>query len=280
MLRHLARLRRVAASYLAPPSQINSRTAATIIRSIRRHGLGTSKRARSRKAFLELLEDRQLLTSAPVSLDDPEYLTGVDTDLIVSSAAAGVLANDFDAEEDPLTASIVDDPEHGTLLSFNSDGTFTYRPDTGFAGTDTFTYVANDGTEDGELALVTITIVPTNEDPDVFVGDAWMAEGDPLIFMISLSRVSLFPVTIEYGTANGTATAGQDYASVSPLEVTFEPGETWKEVVVNSFQDFVENEDDETVLLNLTSAEGATITDSQGVGTLFDGLPPTEVRRS
>ena len=55
-----------------------------------------------------------------------------------------------------------------------SDGAFTYTPEAGFAGVDTFTYVANDGTSDSNVATVTITVndpptaadntVTTNED--------------------------------------------------------------------------------------------------------------------
>ena len=46
-------------------------------------------------------------------------------------------------------------------LTLNSDGSFTYTPDSGFAGSDSFTYTANDGTAGSNLATVTITVNPT-----------------------------------------------------------------------------------------------------------------------
>ncbi|MBV7327269.1 cadherin-like domain-containing protein [Chloroflexi bacterium TSY] len=76
-------------------------------------------------------------------------------DLPLAVAAPGVLGNDTDAEGDPLTASLVSSPSNGNLL-LNADGSFTYTPDPGFFGSDSFTYIANDGTSDSNLATVTI----------------------------------------------------------------------------------------------------------------------------
>ncbi|MCJ7693675.1 MAG: DUF4982 domain-containing protein [Sedimentisphaerales bacterium] len=69
----------------------------------------------------------------------------------------GVTSNDMDAEADPLTAILVSDVSNG-ILTLNSDGTFEYTPDTGFSGTDSFTYKANDGTDDSNIATVTISV--------------------------------------------------------------------------------------------------------------------------
>ncbi|GAA5343199.1 MAG: hypothetical protein canaca05_06980 [Anaerolineaceae bacterium] len=97
----------------------------------------------------------------PVAVDD-SYSAFEDTTLTV--AAPGVLANDTDAEDDPLTASLVDDVEHGTL-TLKSDGSFVYIPDPDYYGEDTFTYVANDGFADSDPATVTITISNVNDSP-------------------------------------------------------------------------------------------------------------------
>ena len=71
----------------------------------------------------------------------------------------GVLANDSDAENDALTASLVDAASEG-VVNFNADGSFTYTPNAGFAGTDTFTYRAFDGTDYSTPATVSITVNP------------------------------------------------------------------------------------------------------------------------
>ncbi len=83
---------------------------------------------------------------------------------LTKDAATGVLANDIDADNDNLTVTVVDQPTHGTL-TLNANGSFTYTPDADYHGTDTFTYKANDGTDDSEVATVTITVNSVNDAP-------------------------------------------------------------------------------------------------------------------
>ncbi|QTV80397.1 LamG-like jellyroll fold domain-containing protein [Microbacterium sp. NIBRBAC000506063] len=78
----------------------------------------------------------------PVAIGD-SYTTGFGQVLTV--AAPGVLGNDTDADGDTLTAVLVTEPANGEL-ELNADGSFTYTPDAGFSGADTFTYRASDGT--------------------------------------------------------------------------------------------------------------------------------------
>jgi hypothetical protein len=59
-------------------------------------------------------------------------------------AAPGVLANDTDPEGDPLSAALATGPVNG-VLALNANGSFTYTPNAGFEGADTFTYSATDG---------------------------------------------------------------------------------------------------------------------------------------
>jgi hypothetical protein len=58
-----------------------------------------------------------------------------------------LLANDTDPDSPgtPLVAVKVTNPSHGTITAFGTNGSFTYVPNNGFSGTDTFTYTANDG---------------------------------------------------------------------------------------------------------------------------------------
>lgn len=94
--------------------------------------------------------------------------------------------------------------------------------------------------------------------------------GGSLTFAISLSSASSSSVTVSYATANGTAKAGnrQDYLSRSG-SLTFAPGETSKTVSVTLRND-TRVEGDEYFFLNLSNASGATIADSQGLGTIED----------
>ena len=105
---------------------------------------------------------------APVAAND-NYTVAEDAALNV--AAPGVLANDSDADNNALAASLVSAPAHGTV-SFSSNGSFTYTPSADFNGVDTFTYKASDGKLDSNVATVTVTVTPVN-DPPVANNDAY-----------------------------------------------------------------------------------------------------------
>ncbi len=76
-----------------------------------------------------------------------------------------VLDNDIDPEGDPLVALLQSGTTHGSL-NLATNGTFTYTPDPGFQGRDTFTYTAFDFTQESAAAMVTI-IVGESGDFDV-----------------------------------------------------------------------------------------------------------------
>lgn len=91
----------------------------------------------------------------PIANDD-SYSVG-ENDTLTVPANQGVLVNDEDIDGDPLTAVLVTGPANGSLV-FNGDGSFTYAPNNGFSGTDTFTYEAFDGLLDSSPATVTIAV--------------------------------------------------------------------------------------------------------------------------
>jgi len=62
-----------------------------------------------------------------------------------------------DVDGDEISFRIVDSPDHGSLTG--TIPVLTYEPDTDFSGSDSFTFVVNDGQVDSELATVTITVV-------------------------------------------------------------------------------------------------------------------------
>ena len=82
-----------------------------------------------------------LPTCTPIAVDDV-YTAAAGQPLAIS--APGVLGNDTDPNGDPLTAILVTGVSHGTL-TLNANGSFTYTPNAGYSGPDTFTYKANDG---------------------------------------------------------------------------------------------------------------------------------------
>jgi hypothetical protein len=56
-------------------------------------------------------------------------------------------------------------------LTLIADGSFVYDPNASFSGTDSFTYVANDGTDDSDPATVTITVGAGDADGDGILDD-------------------------------------------------------------------------------------------------------------
>jgi len=93
---------------------------------------------------------------APTASGD-SYSTAFQTALNV--AAPGVLGNDSDPDGDALTAVLDANAAHGHV-ALNADGSFTYTPNAGFSGTDTFTYHATDSLLSSNVATVTITVAP------------------------------------------------------------------------------------------------------------------------
>lgn len=80
------------------------------------------------------------------------------------SAEEGVLANDVDIDGDELSAYLVSnigDVCNGEL-NLNQDGSFTYKPNSGFVGCDKFIYYAFDGIDESEPTIVKINV--TNSD--------------------------------------------------------------------------------------------------------------------
>ncbi|MCA1683952.1 MAG: FG-GAP-like repeat-containing protein, partial [Actinobacteria bacterium] len=87
--------------------------------------------------------------------DNDAYATDYQTPLTV--AAPGVLDGDTNAGGQPMVAGQASDPAGGSV-ALNPDGSFTYTPDAGFAGADTFTYTASDGRDYSAPATVTLTV--------------------------------------------------------------------------------------------------------------------------
>jgi len=78
-----------------------------------------------------------------------------------------VLANDTDPDLDALEAVLVDGVTSGVLV-LNADGSFDYTPAPDFSGADAFTYRANDGDQNSNLATVTFSVADPS-DPDGLV---------------------------------------------------------------------------------------------------------------
>ncbi len=124
------------------------------------------------------------VNDAPVAVGDSATVTEGGTVSVLESTETSVLANDSDAESDPLTAVLVSDVSHGTL-TLNADGTFSYTHDGSETSSDSFSYQANDGALDSNPVTVTITVSPVNDAPVAVADSVTVAEGGTVCVLAS-----------------------------------------------------------------------------------------------
>ncbi|MFK7958792.1 MAG: ThuA domain-containing protein [Lysobacterales bacterium] len=145
------------------------------------------------------IENRPPLSSAD------SYSTGEDETLTV--AAPGVLDNDSDLDGDPITAVLIDQANSGSV-TLAADGGFSYTPNGGFTGSDTFTYQATDSTLNSPTTSVTIsvgqstiTVQLVNAGDD---SDAGLLENNQTLLLSSLgfSEFSVRTDNVPAGTAS------------------------------------------------------------------------------
>ncbi|WP_287595528.1 putative Ig domain-containing protein [Thermomonas sp.] len=122
------------------------------------------------------------------------------------------------------------------------------------------------------------TIVNDDPLPSMSINDVAVVEGNAgttnATFTVTLGATSGQTVSVNYATADGTATAGSDYTATSGT-LTFAPGQTTQTVTVLVNGETVP-EANETFFVNLSGASNATISDNQGVGTITnDDVPVT-----
>ena len=113
-----------------------------------------------------------------------------------------------------------------------------------------------------------MTTVPP---PTLSIDDVQLAEGDSgssnLVFTVTRNGDTSGTSSVDFATADGTATSGSDYAAIPTTTLNFGNNDTSKAITVqiNGDTDF---EADETFFVNLLNPTNATLTDAQGLGTI------------
>ena len=183
-------------------------------------------------------------------------------------------------------SAIVDGASIISVQALTEDGLqnaqiFILEPD----GNDdiTFTLVANVACASGGICSGTgtpITQVPsahtipakqTAMASQLSIADATASEEDDstIDFVVTLNPASDESVTVDYATANGSASDGDDYTAKSG-SLTFNAGDTTKTIQVSIINDTVVD-NNETLTITLSNASGAEISDGQATGTITDG---------
>lgn len=126
------------------------------------------------------------------------------------------------------------------------------------------------------------TIINEDVSPLISISDTTVTEGNSgvknTVFEVTLTRPSSLPVTVNYGTVDGSALAGSDYNANSGT-LTFSPGQTSKTLSVGVIGDTV-RELNETFRLVLNNATNSFITKSNGIGTIVNDDPLPQLRIS
>ncbi|MEM7181849.1 MAG: Calx-beta domain-containing protein [Spirochaetota bacterium] len=120
-------------------------------------------------------------------------------------------------------------------------------------------------------ATGTGTITDEDAEPSLSINDVTLSEGNSgtktFDFTVTLSAVSSKTITVNYATANNTATSGSDYTAIASTGLTFNPGDMSKTLSVTVSGDEVD-EGSESFYVNLSGASNASIADSQGLATI------------
>ncbi len=154
----------------------------------------------------------EIATFVPVNIEpvavSRTVLTDEDTDLVITLAAT-------DADADELTYSIINGPEHGTFSG--TAPLLTYTPITNYNGSDSFTFRANDGTDDSNEAAVTITITAVNDAPATADKSATAAEDTETTITLDATDVDSTNLTfIITNPSNGSAILSDNSVAYTP----------------------------------------------------------------
>lgn len=141
--------------------------------------------------------------------NDDSAITDVDT-----AVSVAVLVNDSDVDGDDVSLGTLGTPANGDVVD-NGDGTVTYTPDSGFIGSDTFTYQACDPSGACAEATVTVEVGSTNSAPIADDDTATATEDDGPVNINVLdgdTDPDNDPLTVDSATdpANGTVVINPD----------------------------------------------------------------------
>ncbi len=205
-----------------------------------------------------------------VTLSNPS-----DQTVTVDYTTNGGTATTADGDYVAATGTVSFDPgQTAKTVDVTVNGDLTHESD------ESFTVDLSNPSNGNVLAgSGTGTILDDDASPTISVANASVTEGNvgdtTLSFDVTLSVASAGTVTVDYTTTDGSATlANSDYDAASDT-LTFDPGQTTKTVDVTVHGDTT-HETDEGLTLDLSNANGATIADDSGTGTITnDDAVPT-----
>ncbi len=178
--------------------------------------------------------------------------------------AVEIILTGSDADGDELTFTVVTSPENGTY------GDNVYTPNADWFGIDTFTYVANDGTVDSEIATVTITVNAINDAPILDqVASSWTDESIAVSFTLTatdidtddlnysaISSSEYLTVEVTDDILTVTPSIGEElWDGLAEITITVSDGE-YEDTGIRNFTDLAYFDNQQAIVLDGTKSFG------------------------
>lgn len=109
--------------------------------------------------WVDVLYEQTSGNVAPTAGDDTGYSTNLNTPITFQSST--LLANDSDANSDPLTITSYGNAVNGSVTFNSQTNAFTFTPTNNYSGPASFTYTISDGNGGSDTAQVSLTVAPT-----------------------------------------------------------------------------------------------------------------------
>ena len=194
----------------------------------------------------------------PMTLEEAE-LAGLIQ--LIDLGAQKVIVTDSGTPVDLSYSSAQYEINTTPLTDANLGQTSFYGPLSGAATISTGTSLS--------IADATGPLAPRSDGaPALSIGDGSVPEGSDANLAVTLSRAASFPITVDFKTADATATAGSDYSS-SVGTLVFEPGQQTKQLNITTSADG-SPEANETFQVALSNPLDGAIADGDAVVTLTD----------
>jgi hypothetical protein len=197
------------------------------------------------------------VNDAPVASDQGATAT--------EDVAKAITLSATDVEGDPLTYSVVAGPTHGTLSGIAPN--LTYTPAANYNGPDSFTFKANDGALDSNIATVTITVTAVNDPPVAAAQSVTTAEDTAKAISLTASDVDGDALTFSVvaGPAHGTL------SGIAP-DLTYSPAANYNGADSFTFKanDGTVDSNIVTVTISVTAVNDAPVASAQSVTTAED----------
>ena len=181
---------------------------------------------------------------------------------IIEDTNTNIILQGSDSEDDDLTFSIVSPPENGEVVI--NENTATYYPSNNYDGVDSFTFLANDGFSNSNIATISITVISENDAPVTADSDATTDEDSSVEIVLTATDTDseTFTYSIVTSPSNGSVSISGSTATYTP-ETDYNGSDSFTFIANDGESD----SNTATVSLTINSVNDAPVADEQSVTT-------------